>query len=197
MANKKTKKKNTQSKNNTKVESKSKKKSTSKKIEESKKIETMTSFDVDVMRIVRVVSIIVVVFCLFYFLTVFITRRDESTSNEERETEISFTNIMSGRSFSMPEEDYLVLFYEFENEDLVSSFSTAVTGYRSSEATHYPVYYANMSDAINKKYVSEVSNTTPADAADLLINGPTLIHFHEGKVSEYIEGESSIIEYLG
>ena len=54
-----------------------------------------------------------------------------------------------------------------------------------------------MDDAINKKYASEVSNTTPGDAEDLLINGPTLIHFHDGKVSEYIEGDSSIVEYLG
>ena len=59
-----------------------------------------------------------------------------------------------------------------------------------------PTYIVDLHDAINQSYVKEESNTQPSNISELSINGPTLIHFVNGSVSEYIEGVESITDYL-
>ena len=55
-----------------------------------------------------------------------------------------------------------------------------------------------MNDSFAKKYrTTEESNKNPTNAAELLINGSTLIKFSNNSVAEYIEGEESIKSYLG
>ena len=162
----------------------------------SQKIENIGGFDGDFNRVVLVVGIIVIVFCLFYFLTVFLTKQDKQNIVESDETNISYTEVLAGRSFSLPEEEYLVLYYDFDDEEISSDLSSDVLTYKSGTDA-LTIYTSNMGSAFNQSYVSEESNISPKDAASLAINGPTLIHFKEGSVVEYLEGFDSIHEYLG
>lgn len=193
MANKSTskKKKSTSSKKGLKVVSKKD------RFDNLKKIEEVEGTGSDSLHIVRTVAIIVIIFCAFYFLTLFLTNRDNSSSstNTSKDTSISYSNIIAGRSFSMPEDEYLVLYYDFSDTTLTSSLNTMTNTYISKDS-HLTVYYVDMSDALNKKYVSENSNTSPVSVSDLAINGPTVIHFVNGSVTEYIEGEEEIKNYF-
>lgn len=186
-------KKSTSKKNTTKKVVNTKK---NEKIDHNRIIETVGEFDADYKKIILVVGIIVIVFCLFYFLTVYITGKDSKKTNTSTASNISYTEIMAGRSFNMPEEEYLVLYYDRSNSDLLSSFSSNVSNYRSSD-DHYTLYTVDMSNAVNKSYSADVSNWSPASASELAISGPTLIHFRNGSVVEYYEGEEDINHYLG
>ena len=168
------------------------------KIDNSKKIESVGEFNTDYKHIMMVAGTIVIIFCLFYFLTVYITGRDtkKSTTTSNTTTYISYKEIMAGRSFSMPEAEYLVLYFDRSDTDLLSTFSSVISDYRSDE-NHYTLYTVDMSDAMNKGYAADKSNWNPKGISELTINGPTLIHFRDGAVAEYYEGSTDITNYLG
>ena len=60
----------------------------------------------------------------------------------------------------------------------------------------FKLYSVDMSEGFNKKYVSENSNTSPENASELAIDGPTLIKIVDGSCVDYIEGTDAIIDYL-
>lgn len=166
--------------------------------EYDKIIDSVGEFDADYKRIILVSGIIIIIFCMFYFLTVYITGKDtkNTTTTTSNTSYISYTEIMAGRSFSMPEEEYLVLYYDRSDSELLSTFSSLVADYRADEA-HYALYTVNMGDALNQAYASDTSNWGPKDISELAIHGPTLIHFRNGSVVEYFEGTTDISNYLG
>lgn len=175
---------------NTKQKSKN-----TKRKENEKKIENVGEFNGDFSHIVRVAGIIIIFFCLFYFLTVFLTDQGESNDSvEEEESVISYSEVLAGRSFSMPEEEYLVLYYDFDDEEL-STLSSTISTYQAKDDA-LTLYSSNLGDGLNQKYVGESSNKQPSDISQLMINGPTLIHFKDKKVIDYIEGIDSINQFL-
>ena len=165
--------------------------------EQAKKIEEVGEFNADFKHIFWVVGSIIVFFLVFYLLTVYLTNRGDtsSTSTSVGEGTISYTDIMAGRSFSMPENEYLVVYYDRENTEVLTTLSLAVSGYRAKEE-HLTIYTVDMSNSFNKGYVSEEGNPSVANVSELKINGPTLIHFKDGSVSEYIEGQDNVASYL-
>ena len=186
------------------------KKSSSKKVENKKNDEKKNSnkkegkkqekisdlFDDGVMHFILVAGIIILVFCLFYIITVYITNHLNNSSVEETEEKsISYSEILVGRSFDMPEEEYLVVYYDFTNTDLASSLASSISTYNSNDS-HHTLYTADLNNTFNQKYVSSEGNKTPKDAASLAINGATLIHFKDGKVVDYVEGLNAILNYL-
>ena len=159
-------------------------------------IDSGGGFNGDYKKIIIVSAIVVIIFATFYFLTVFITNKNSEKDNTtEDTTSSSYSEVMVGRTFALPEEEYLVLYYDYSDETLKESFKDFSVDYHPGVGP-YAFYVADMSDAINKSYVSETSNTAPTKASELSISGPTLIHFRDGAVIEYIEGEENILNYL-
>ena len=165
--------------------------------ENEKILDTVSTFDGDYKKVVLVAGIVIVIFCLFYFLTVYVLDKDIDISRKNYNTDavISYSEIVAGRSFSMPEAEYLVLYYDRSDSELLSTFSSTVSNYRSDDK-NLTLYYVDMSNAMNKKYASDKSNWNPASISELAINGPTLIHYNKGKVVNYIEGMTEVNEYL-
>lgn len=138
---------------------------------------------------------------IFYFLTLYITSKNQEDTGEDNsstpvEENISSNSTIVGRSLSMGDAEYLVLFYDKKDEDNSSTYSSAASNYRyNSEAL--PLYEVDMSSAFNKNYVTDgESNKNPTTEEEILINGPTLIRVQNGQVVEYLEGESAITSYL-
>lgn len=135
---------------------------------------------------------------LFYLLTVVILgdKSDNKKAEEEtNEVEIQFDEVLVGSSFSIKDEEYFVLYYEFENEDINTELSSLVSNYRMSKESPY-LYVVNMSDALNSKSISDKSKKDANNASELKINGPTLIKFEAGKIDDYIEGIDDITDEL-
>ncbi len=176
---------------------------------ERKKIDSVGMFDSDISGKIIIVCVIICVFCAFYFLTVFISKDNgssssnssnntstNSSSSSSSSTSISYDNIVIGRSFSMDDSTYLVIYYDSSDTELSSTISSLISSYKSKDS-HLPIYRVDMSDGLNKNYVSDESNTNPSSVDDMRINGPTLIKFVDNSVDEYIEGKDSISDYLG
>ena len=168
-----------------------KKKSTNKKKNVKKNIDKKigkigSSTKNELFKTLKIIFIVFVFLAAFYLLTIMIIGQDEEKSNEE--TAIQYEEILAGSSFSMNDKEYLVVYYDKTDTEVYSSIYSSVTTYQNKEDS-LRIYTVDMNDGFNKKYVSDGDgNNTPEEAIDLSINGPTLIKFVDGKVSEYIEG---------
>ena len=168
-----------------------------KRREESKRIEEVVSNDTNLVDKLFIAGGVLLFILAFYGLTLYITgKNSDEVKEEKKEVEISREEIIVGRSLSMGDAEYLVLFYDKKDEDNSSTYSSAASNYRyNSEAL--PLYEVDMSSAFNKNYVTDgESNKNPTTEEEILINGPTLIRVQNGQVVEYLEGESAITSYL-
>lgn len=165
----------------------------------AKKIENSGSFETDFYKILYIVLGVVCVFCLFYLLTVFITNKNSDSSNKKDEDEVSISldSTIVGRSLSMSEEKYYVLYYETKNEEVADKYNPIVSSYNyKNDEGHIKLYTVDMSDAINKSYASTESNSAPKVESEIKINGTTLILVEKGNVVDYIEDQNRIEELL-
>lgn len=145
-----------------------------------------------------VIGIVLVVFLIFYLLTVFRLGGFKGNKKSDTETSIQYQEILAGTSFNMNASDYMVVYYNIsdtENEDTQSITST-VSAY-DSQNTNVKLYTCDLGNEFNKKFVTtESANTNPFGAEDLLINGPTLIRFTNGELKDYIQGKSEVETYI-
>lgn len=170
--------------------------------QERKKINNISVTDSDIWSKVIIVCVIICVFCAFYFLTVFISKDDSSSTNSNSSnkkttetTNISYDEILLGRSFSMEDGEYLVLYYDKDNSDLSSEMSSVLSTYNNKDS-HLNVYTVDMSDALNSSFTSDEANHDAKDVSEMKISGPTLIKFNNNKIDDYIEGKDEITDYL-
>lgn len=164
---------------------------------EKNKIENVGSFDTDIFKVIYVVLGVICVFCIFYLITVFALNKDTKPEKSDEEVSISLDSTIVGRSLSMPEKYYYVLYYDTKDEEVSETYSSIVMNYMySTKEDKVKLYTVDMSDALNKKYVSEESKTNPETVADIAIKGTTLMVINEGKVVDYIEDQNRIEELL-
>lgn len=169
--------------------------------DEKKKIEQVDSgFDSNVWHYITVISIVVIFICLFYLLTLYITSKNGNNDSKKDDTEatvseISYSDIMVGRSFSISDGEYYVMYYDKTDDSINSSLTSVVSDYKSREE-HLDIYSVNMGDGLNKKYAKDESNHNPSNASEIAISGPTLIKFSDGEVVGYVEGIDEITDYL-
>ena len=147
-------------------------------------------------KVITIISVLISFFT-FYLLTVYIVNKDSKTDDNKNITQseektISYDKILLGRSFSMENEEYYVIYYDSSDEDISSIYNELLSNYRAKD-DGLSIYYVDMNDGLNKSHsTTEESNKNPNTVEDLSINGPTLIKIQAGKVINYIEGESEI-----
>ena len=161
----------------------------------NQKEEVVTSYSIK--SILILVGCVLVVFLGFYLFTLHMTKKNSESSNEDITDEVSFSydTILLGQSLSMSDEEYYVLYYDFDDENS-STYQDLFTNYQSSEE-HSPIYQVDMSSGFNKQYITEgESNQHPASVSEFAIKGATLIKVRNHEVVDYLEGEESITNLL-
>lgn len=152
-----------------------------------------SGFEKEIYKVLCIMFGVLLFLAVFYFITVAIVSDKEETKDDE-ETAIQYEQILAGSSFNMKDDEYLVVYYDFSDEELAELTSVV---YNYSYSLDSILYKVDMSDGFNKKYIAEdESNKNPESSSDLKINGPTLIKIIDKKCVEYIEGNDKIIEYL-
>lgn len=167
---------------------------------EKKKIDTIDSdLDSGILSKVYIIVGVLVFICLFYSLTLYITGKNKTANktadNNDTEEVFSYSDIMVGRSFSISDGEYYVIYYDKSDEEVSSKCSSAVSNYSAKEDS-LDIYTVDMSNGLNKKYSGDESNTSPTNASEIVINGPTLIKFDGNEVVDYIEGVENITSNL-
>lgn len=171
-----------------------------KRREEEKKIEKVAGSDNTVLNKIYIVLGVLAFIFIFYLLTLYLTSREDNSNVTQPEVSeeaiISYDEIVLGRSLTMDEAEYLVLYYDKGEEKINSKYSVLVTDYKGKEES-LKIYTVDMSSVFNRGFKTDKeSNKNPKNAEEMLINGPTLIKVKDNSVSEYFEGEDEITDYL-
>lgn len=137
---------------------------------------------------------------LFYLLAIHITEKNDTSGEDPKEEETivdDYSEILLGSSFNRSEKEYMVVYYDYGNQDIKSTLNTTILDYLSKD-DNLTVYKVDMSNVFNKSYVTEEeTNKEPSSVDELKINGPTLIKFKDNKVVDYVEGLDEVKAYLG
>ncbi len=154
-------------------------------------------FNTSVKNVIIVSLVVVVVLGVFYLLTVELTNDDTAdNSNASQQTSIQTEEILAGSSFNRTDDEYLVVYFDKSDSDLYSNLGSVISTYKSKDE-RIPLYMVDMSSTFNKGYITEEEvNQNPTSIEELKINGPTLIKFNNNSVTEYVQGEEAITNYL-
>ena len=156
------------------------------KIEKKKKLELKEQLDFNNSNksVIITISMVLVVFVLFYFITTLIVgeRGIKYTDKTPTEASIQYVEILAGETFSMPVDEYYVLFYDFDAPN-ASYYSTLVSADRDTK-----LYSVDLSNRFNTDYVSNTTNSKVQKASDLKVKDATLIKIKNGKNVMYFEG---------
>lgn len=164
------------------------------------KIDNSVSYDSNYKKIIITTVVVLVFLVAFYFITVAILNKEDSsksssTKKDTGEVEIQSNEILVGTSFSIKDSEYLVVYYDTTDDAINGKIQNAVSTYRNA-SKDVNLYTVNMSDGLNKSYVSESGNSMASNASELAINGPTLIKFKDSEIVDYVEGVDRIVDYL-
>lgn len=138
-------------------------------------------------------GVVLIVFLLFYFLTVAINnknRRLNTVAKENTEESIQYKEILADSTFVMFPHEYYVLFYDFDGPEAVY-LDYLYDTYASQENKY--IYKVDLGKKFNEKFVGDTTNKKASKASELKVKDATLIKIQEGKNVSYIEGSAQVI----
>ena len=140
---------------------------------------------------IKLIIIVAVLFLAFYLLTLIINKEEKKT--EDKAT-IQYDTILVGNIASQPKESYYVLVSESTdtNNGLYKTYIDLYTKANSNAR----VYYADLDNPLNAKFVSEDSNLLVSNILDLKLKDTTLIEVEDGKIKNAYEGEDTVKSIL-
>ncbi len=137
-----------------------------------------------IMSFAKTIYGIIIAAILIYGITVIVNK----TYVLKDESKYDMTQILAGQTFSKLDEEYYVVFYNFnEQKDITTNIESV---------TDKAIYKVDLSLGNNKYVISDTGNNTAMTANDLKINGPTIIKISNGSNIEYVEGLDSVNNYL-
>ncbi len=155
----------------------------------AKKVNFTKNENKEVKRFIISLVIVIVLIGLIYLFTGLFVTKDLKKTDKETNTKIDYELTLLGNIFDINDDEYYVIIYDFKNNN--DAIDNLITKYKTSD-NYKKIYKANLSDALNKKYISNESNNNPTSINDLKIKGLTLIHFKNKKIISYIENLDEI-----
>lgn len=128
----------------------------------------------------EIIGGIIVVIALTYFSANLIS----GNYKKEEETK-DYSNIVAGQTFTRNDDIYYVVFYD--NDEILETINTI---------EEHIIYKVDLNSSLNKSVISNEGNNSASDAADLKINGTTIIKIENGKNVSYVEGYEATVKYL-
>ena len=167
-----------------------------KKIKGNKKPEVIKYVNEDTNQMKKFVFILIgvaIIALLLYFLTAKFLVKDAFQENNTENTSvtISYDTVKVGSVFNRPYDEYYVYAYDTTSNkaNYYSTFTSKYTG-------ELKIYTLDLSNEINKKYVSEKGNANATKPEELQLVEPTLIHIKNGSIAGYYEGVETIEKVL-
>ena len=150
-----------------------------------------TYFNDEFKRLAIIVGIILGIFIVAYLIIgIFVTKeikwfqKDDGSSLN---TTIQYTNILAGETFNQNAEEYYVIFADSDGYNY-ATYETMI-----SKNSDKKIYLVDLANPLNKKYVSEESNSGVQSASDLKVKDNTLIKVSNKSNVLYLEGKDNII----
>lgn len=141
-------------------------------------------------KLFMIIFIITISFVAIYVVTSIFTKKsdlDDIFENDLNPSEIQYDEVIIGNMFNLGKEYYVLL--EDSNDKFLSIYDSYVLNAR----TNTKIYTVNLSQAFNKKYVSDKNNY---DKDDFKVSKTTLVKIKEGKIVSHYEEKDEIFDKL-
>ena len=148
-----------------------------------------TGFNANFKSVVATVLGVIIVFAVFYLLTLHMTAKGEK--KDVAVASVGYEKILAGSLFKTGEKEYLVVFYNREDDtDITSALSTYNTKH------DVDAFYVDLKDGLNKGVIGNELNTEINDPSELKVVNPTVLKIKDKNIIESATGKESVIEYL-
>lgn len=165
-----------------------------------KKVE-MVNEGYSIKSMVKIIISILVIFGIFYGITVLIVE-DKEVPELKQESVLDSSKITVGQLLSRKEKEYYVLAHKeslYETSGYVESsyldiYELYIREYINKEDS-LEFYYIDLDNALNKKFYSEKLNITE-ELEELSLNDEVLFKIKNGKIEKTYVGKDKIISKL-
>ena len=167
-----------------------------KKVEEKKVIVDNYEDEFSFKKFIGIIIIILVVLGIFYFITTLTAKKQESNVERNVNSVIDTDMATIGTMLSKSESDYYVLAYRNESgkKNNIDVYNMYIKDIKSSNDS-FKIYKVNLSDAMNKAYISNENNITD-NIEEFKLSDEALIHVVNNSISESFIGISDISKKL-
>lgn len=128
-----------------------------------------------------------------YYLTEGMIEKKKSEGENTTIAEIDYNQILLGNIFDIKDKEYYVMVYDYEDKQ-IEFFDEIKQNYINTPQTK--LYTSNLKEALNKTYISDISNPKAKTLNELKISQDTLIFIKDGKINKFLEGPNKIKEEL-
>lgn len=172
-------------------------KQTKKTIKQNKTNTSFFSSDNEMAKLILLIIIVAIAFAIFYVITLFVVKKDESTTDTEKNIEVTiqYEKILVGNILSQSNDEYYVLVYT-DDDQYVDLYKNYLMYYEQNEEA-VPYYYAELDNIFNKDFIADKSHLKVEDAKQFKFSQTTLLRIKDGKVISTYEGKDSITGKLG
>ena len=174
-----------------KIEEKQKNNAKKSKIKKVKTTETN-----EIVKLFQILFVVILIFVFFVLITHLINNKDKN-EEENKETEIQYSEIMVGSIWSQKGNYYVLL--GNSDDEYLPTIDIYISNYIKSlteEDEEIGYYVSNLDTIFNKGYISEESNIFTDNHSEVRFKGLTLIFVKEGKIVEAYEGSDEILNYV-
>lgn len=162
----------------------------------AKKNDINNKVELEIGNMVKIILIIVMVFGMFYILTYYIQQKQNNnnsnynSNDDDLVTIIQYDEILIGSILAQSEDSYYVLITN--QKDYENRYNEYISRYNNNNK----FYYSIIDNGLNGKYKSETSNLNIENIQDLKISGTTLLKIIDGKIVEYYDGDSEVMQAI-
>ncbi len=145
---------------------------------------------------VIITSVSFLIICVgMYFLTNKIIEKNNTTdaSSSSSTTEFNYNNVLFDNMLTRPYKNYYVIAIDFTNSDYYT-INNLVEKYKKKENSN-KIYFIDLSEGLNKKYVSDKSNLT-SNLSEIKVSKVTMFTIKDGKIVSFVENIAAIEKIL-
>lgn len=153
-----------------------------------------------VKSMIKILVYVLLIFGLFYFITVMLVNNKKENSNNPVSV-IDSSKIILSQLLNRSEDEYFVIatkasLYEssYIDTNYINLYNDYINNYKQNEES-LMFYYVDLDSALNRNYISDNLNITD-NLANLKINDEVLFKIKDGSIEKYYVGKDKILDKL-
>lgn len=137
---------------------------------------------------------LVIIIALLYLFTIYVINKPDTYERTNKKGVIQYSSILLGTMLNKADKEYYVIV--LDTKDLSNTvYLNKVSDYKAKN-NHLPIYIADLSNELNKSFISDKSYHNNDSMDDFKVTGTTLIKVNNGKVTKFIEDAQSLLNEL-
>lgn len=143
----------------------------------------------EMVKLLKIVVILTIIFGAFYLLTTIITKEEEKLKeNTNTQETIQYNQILTGNIFSKNGNYYVLV--ESKDDKNVQVYEAYLSTYSTIKDAK-KVYISKLDDILNLKYVGETTNLT-TELSELKFANTVLLEIKDGKIVKSYTNDEEI-----